>query len=188
MKSLLALVQPLDLAPRTVDLPAWLRERLETVAPRAAERGVALALRPGAPDAAVFDPQHLARAVDNLLDNALRHAPDGGRVTLGARIDAAAGRLALDVEDDGPGVPAALQARLFEPFATGRADGTGLGLALAREVALAHGGDLHYLAPEPAAEPSPSGAAPAAGLPCGPAPRDPPQGARFALELPWPTS
>jgi len=52
--------------------------------------------------------------------------------------------LVLRVSDDGPGVAPALQASLFEPFATGRADGTGLGLALAREVALAHGGDLRY--------------------------------------------
>ena len=52
-----------------------------------------------------------------------------------------------------------MRARLFEPFATGRADGTGLGLALAREVALAHGGDLRHVALE--------------------------RGTRFELELPW---
>lgn len=49
-------------------------------------------------------------------------------------------RLVLRVDDDGPGGPPSLLANLFEPFNTGRADGTGLGLALAREVALAHGG------------------------------------------------
>ncbi|PWS21057.1 sensor histidine kinase, partial [Enterococcus faecium] len=77
---------------------------------------------------------HLARAVDNLLDNALRHAPGGGRVVLSAMRDDAV--LRIHVDDDGPGVAESLRPQLFEPFATGRADGTGLGLALAREVAL----------------------------------------------------
>ena len=189
VQSLLALVQPLNLAPQRIDLPAWLQERLDGVAPRAAARGVALALRPGAPGDAAFDPQHLGRAIDNLLDNAVRHAPQGGRVVLGAAVEstAAGQRLVLQVDDDGPGVPEALQARLFEPFATGRADGTGLGLALAREVALAHGGDLLYLPPgdanaaaEADAQHDPdndaTGAVPAAAPRCG---------TRFALELPW---
>ncbi|RZJ60242.1 MAG: HAMP domain-containing histidine kinase [Acidovorax sp.] len=193
VQSLLALVQPLNLAPRRIDLPAWLQERLDAAAPRAAGRGVALVLRPGAPAQAEFDPQHVGRAIDNLLDNAVRHAQQGGTVTLGAVVQPA-DRLVLQVDDDGPGVPEALQARLFEPFATGRADGTGLGLALAREVALAHGGDLHHVAlggatakasteaPEAIDAPAaphhdPAGATPPAAAP--------PRGTRFALELPW---
>ncbi|MCS4511304.1 sensor histidine kinase [Xylophilus ampelinus] len=180
VQSLLALVQPLHLAPQRIDLPAWLQERLDAVAPRAAERGVALALRPGAPGHAVFDPQHLARAIDNLLDNAVRHARQGGTVALGAAVEPA-DRLVLQVDDDGPGVPEALQARLFEPFATGRADGTGLGLALTREVALAHGGDLQHVplggAAAIAASDSPTADGADAALP--------PRGTRFALELPW---
>lgn len=176
VQSLLALVQPLNLSPQRVDLPTWLQERLEACAPRAAERGVALLLRPESPSHAVFDPQHMARAIDNLLDNAVRHATQGGTVVLGATVEHA-DRLVLQVDDDGPGVPESLQARLFEPFATGRADGTGLGLALAREVALAHGGDLHHVplasADAPTfAETSTDGAAPQ-------------RGTRFALELPW---
>jgi two-component system nitrogen regulation sensor histidine kinase GlnL len=50
--------------------------------------------------------------------------------------------LRIEVEDDGEGVPAAIAATLFEPMVSGRADGTGLGLALAREIAREHGGDL----------------------------------------------
>lgn len=158
VQSLLALVQPVTLAPVRVDLRGWLDDRLVGIADRAAARQVNLTVDMAAPAHAVFDPVHLARAVDNLLDNAVRHAPRGGHVVLGAaRPDE--GRLMLRVDDDGAGVTEAMQARLFEPFSTGRADGTGLGLALAREVALAHGGDLRHgvLAP----------------------------GSRFELELPW---
>jgi signal transduction histidine kinase len=48
----------------------------------------------------------------------------------------------LQVEDDGPGVAAAIAARIFEPLVTGRSGGTGLGLALARRIAAAHGGTI----------------------------------------------
>ncbi len=173
VQSLLALVQPLNLQPRSVALAAWLQERLDTARPAAEARGVRLALQgDGAAGAAeaVFDPAHAARAIDNLLDNAVRHAPEGGEVLLSAHVDAARSTCTLVVEDDGPGVPEALQAQLFEPFATGRADGNGLGLALAREVALAHGGELHY-APRHAGGPQ-------GGNGSG-------SGARFTLELPW---
>lgn len=169
VQSLLGLVQPLVLAPREVALPDWLDERAATVAQRAADAGVAIVVRHDGPAMAVFDPVHLARAIDNLLDNAVRHTPRGGRVTLAAlRDEASASALAsgstpaplrLRVDDTGAGVDEALQAQLFEPFATGRADGTGLGLALAREVALAHGGDLRHVALDP--------------------------GTRFELEIPW---
>ena len=160
VQSLLALVQPVTLATVPVDLPAWLAERAAGVQGRAEVARVELRVIPGAPAEALFDPIHLARAVDNLLDNALRHAPSGGRVVLSAAHDEAV--LRLRVDDDGPGVPESLQPQLFEPFATGRADGTGLGLALAREVALAHGGELRH-------------------VPL-------PQGTRFDLEIPWRTS
>ena len=165
VQSLLGLVQPLALAPREVALAAWLDERAASVEARAAGAGVALVVRRDGPVSAVFDPVHAARAIDNLLDNAVRHTPRGGRVTLAALRDepAVAGRapapLRLRVDDTGSGVDEAVQAQLFEPFATGRADGTGLGLALAREVALAHGGDLRHVALDP--------------------------GSRFELELPW---
>lgn len=53
--------------------------------------------------------------------------------------------LRVDVLDDGPGVPAALRDTLFQPLVSGRADGTGLGLALAREIASEHGGELRYM-------------------------------------------
>ena len=161
VRSLLALVQPVTLAPAAVDLDDWLEQRAGAVRDKAEARGIDLRREPlpdGMPRSATFDPVHLARAVDNLLDNAVRHAARGGQVVLGAS-RTAEGALRLRVDDDGEGVPEARQPQLFEPFATGRADGTGLGLALAREVALAHGGELRHVALAP--------------------------GTRFELELPW---
>ena len=63
-------------------------------------------------------------------------------VRLGERVVRAA--LRIDIVDDGRGVPAELRDTLFQPLVSGRPDGTGLGLALSREIALEHGGDLRY--------------------------------------------
>lgn len=158
VQSLLAVVQPLNLQLQKVELAAWAEARIAAVHARAAAKDVRLELQTE-PMCAELDPTHLARAVDNLLDNAVRHAPEGSLVRMQVQ-RTARGRLVMRVEDDGAGVSPELQGQLFEPFATGRSDGTGLGLALAREVALAHGGDLTYNA-------RPEG------------------GARFELELPW---
>jgi signal transduction histidine kinase len=104
-----------------------------------------------APEATLLlDSAILRRALDNLVQNAIRHTPAGGTITLRAthlRADhLRAGHdgdwLRIDVADSGPGVPDELRATLFEPFVTGHADGTGLGLAIAREMAEAHGGSL----------------------------------------------
>jgi signal transduction histidine kinase len=90
------------------------------------------------------DPAQLARALRNLGDNASRHAE--GHVDLGLQIRGA--NVAVVVEDDGPGIPAADHERVFERFvrldeSRARASGgTGLGLAIAREIASAHGGSL----------------------------------------------
>lgn len=87
----------------------------------------------------------LERMVRNLVDNAVRHSPDGGsiRVTLAPR----EGGVEIAVEDEGPGVPASDRTRIFEPFfrsdgARADASGSGLGLPIAREIARAHGGDV----------------------------------------------
>jgi hypothetical protein len=89
---------------------------------------------------AMLDPALARRALDALLDNAVRHTPDGGAVTLRAK--RVGDTIRVEVADIGPGVPPELRETLFEPFVTGRADGTGLGLAIARELAEAQGGRL----------------------------------------------
>lgn len=86
----------------------------------------------------------LVRLLRNLIDNAAAHAPDGTPVRI--RVEAGESHVRFVVEDDGPGVEETIRQRLFEPFARGsherEASGAGLGLAIARDIARAHGGDL----------------------------------------------
>lgn len=97
------------------------------------------------------DADRLQQALLNLARNALEAG--AGTLTLrtraeyGLRLGEGVARMALrvDVADDGPGVPASLRDTLFEPLVSGRVDGTGLGLALSREIAHEHGGELRYV-------------------------------------------
>jgi signal transduction histidine kinase len=136
---LLAMSQRAAPRPVCVDLAAFLAEQASRHKEIASAKAVTIVTR--SPDgSAAFDPALIGRVLDNLLTNAIRHAPGHGKVLLSA--ERGAGRLVLTVADNGPGVPADMTERLFEPFVTGRADGTGLGLAIARELADAHGGRL----------------------------------------------
>jgi len=82
----------------------------------------------------------LARALDNLLGNALRHTPKNGWVRISA--ERRENDCLLAVEDSGPGIPKDLRGKIFEPFVSFRSNGTGLGLALVREIVEAHGGTI----------------------------------------------
>ena len=91
------------------------------------------------------DPDQLHRLFLNLAKNALEAMPEGGRLSFRSRHDG--GSVLVDIGDTGPGLPAAVQERLFQPFArSGDSAGTGLGLAISREIARAHGGELRLLA------------------------------------------
>lgn len=94
-------------------------------------------------DVADVDPAHLERILENLVTNALRHTPSGTQVWIGAEPLGRCG-VRLIVEDDGPGIPEAVQASVFEPFRRGNlpgyVPGTGIGLALVAQFARLHGG------------------------------------------------
>lgn len=90
---------------------------------------------------------HLQQVLTNLCQNAVQHARDSGAgpfARLVTGVDASSGRTYLEVCDRGPGVPAADLDRVFEPFFTTRAEGTGLGLYIARELCAANGATLQY--------------------------------------------
>jgi signal transduction histidine kinase len=92
-----------------------------------------------------MDAGQIEQAVCNLLLNALQAMPEGGRLLMSTRREG--GMVEISVGDTGPGIPEEMHARVFEPFFSTKASGTGLGLPLVREIALAHGGDLRLESP-----------------------------------------
>jgi two-component system sensor histidine kinase TctE len=85
------------------------------------------------------EPVWMEELINNLVDNAMRYAPEGGTVTV--KCGACDGAAWLSVEDSGPGIPAHERERIFERFYRGHAEqgeGSGLGLSIVREVANAH--------------------------------------------------
>jgi len=89
---------------------------------------------------AVFDPDQLKQAVDNLLRNAIDATPDGGRVRLQARRDGP--DHVIEVIDEGPGIPADIVPKIFDLYFTTKADGTGVGLAVTHQIVEAHRGRI----------------------------------------------
>jgi two-component system, OmpR family, sensor kinase len=100
-------------------------------------RGVSIIVD-AADERAHLDPARLRQAVENLVDNAIRHSPPGAAVHVAAGREN--GRAWVRVDDDGPGFSPEMLPIAFEPFAGGTADGAGLGLAIVRTVAGSHGG------------------------------------------------
>lgn len=105
-------------------------------------RGVLIAIEPSAALIAQGDSRQVVQILVNLIGNAVRHSPEGGTVAISFNRSAGAAR--VNVADQGPGVEAADQQRIFERFERARSDegGTGLGLAIARRLARAMGGDI----------------------------------------------
>ncbi len=92
-----------------------------------------------------MDPDRMAQAVGNLLSNAIKFTPPGGTISVG--VGAQDGEFWISVTDTGPGIAPEEQTRIFTPFYRGRTDrrfpqGMGLGLGIARDLVLAHGGRL----------------------------------------------
>ncbi|MEQ6351894.1 ATP-binding protein [Ralstonia pseudosolanacearum] len=129
-----------------VTVGEWLDSVVANIADDVADRQLTLAVHADfAPAHHVCDPRLVARALLNLIRNAMRYA----RQAITVRAEAGTyGSLCLTVEDDGPGIPAAERARVFEPFYRLDASrdrhtgGFGLGLAIVRRIALVHGGEV----------------------------------------------
>lgn len=131
-----------DLAFVETDLVALAHDVGSSFLEQAASRSIALELdAPAQPVWVALHPELFSEALGNLLDNALRYTPAGGRVL----IDFTAMPPAVRVSDNGPGVPADQREAVFERFARGRdasGEGSGLGLAIVRDIMELHGASV----------------------------------------------
>jgi two-component system sensor histidine kinase BaeS len=109
---------------------------------RAAATNVELRVQAGAGLPSLeLDPMRMRQVVSNLVDNAIRVMPGGGTITLSAAVRD--GELAIEVADDGPGIPPELLATVFDRFSKSpESRGSGLGLAIGRAIVTAHGGTI----------------------------------------------
>ncbi|MFW8628165.1 sensor histidine kinase [Deinococcus sp. ME38] len=135
-----------DLRPQRTDARTLLEHARQRFALPCEERGVTLLIGPLPPALPVWtDPERAAQILGNLLGNALRHTPPGGRVQVSAQ--GRAGRVQITVQDTGCGIAPEHLERVFERFfradaARTRGEGSGVGLTVARGLARALGGDL----------------------------------------------
>jgi signal transduction histidine kinase len=134
-----------------VDLHQLIRQAGALLASQLAERGIVIEehLQAAAP-CLRCDPEQMTQVLLNLLHNALQILAHGGTIRIGTRDGD--GRLTIVIDDDGPGIAPAERNRIFEAFFCRREGGVGLGLAIVRQIVLAHDGDIR-------ADASPAGGA-----------------------------
>jgi signal transduction histidine kinase len=144
-----------------VDMRALCERAYVTFAEEARTRGIDYELALGEGAVLITDGDRVLQIVTNLIANALHWTPEGGRVDLG--LAAQNGEVSVAVSDTGPGIAPQEEERIFRPFWSGDGGGTGLGLTIARELALALGGRLELHS-------------------------EPGRGSRFVLVLPVPAS
>jgi signal transduction histidine kinase len=135
-----------------VDVAALVHDVVADAAVLAEANGIRLTTPPGPAPVCPVDEPTVRRAIANLVDNAVRYAPAGSAVDVA--VETTDDEVAVVVTDHGPGIPPDQQDRVFQRFWRGRGDtrGTGLGLPIANQVALAHGGELTLRSPGPAGD------------------------------------
>ncbi|HEX9388811.1 MAG TPA: HAMP domain-containing sensor histidine kinase [Anaerolineales bacterium] len=136
----------LELNRSPVQLNDWLVSTLSPWEAAARQKGLAweMNLSPDLPVVRI-DPDRMAQALGNILSNAIKFTPSGGKVSTTVNFEG--GQLSIQVADTGPGIPLDEQEKIFQPFIRGSqgrriVEGMGLGLNIAREIIVAHGGDI----------------------------------------------
>jgi signal transduction histidine kinase len=89
-----------------------------------------------------FDPDQLRRVLVNLFENAVSVTPEGGTCAVRVKLERDGGDAVLTFADNGPGIPPEHLDKIFEPYFTTRREGTGLGLAMTKQIVLLHGGSI----------------------------------------------
>jgi signal transduction histidine kinase len=139
----------LELLPerKMVDLGVWLHKTVAAMRPLAELAGITIAIdAPCTKTILAVDKRLLTRALENLLDNAIRYTPHGGTISVGWTQQA--DRFAFTVADSGPGIAPQDLSHIFEPLYRGETSrnrqtgGAGLGLTIAQQIFRAHGGEL----------------------------------------------
>ncbi len=129
-----------------VDLSDVVIETVEQMKPLIDRQSLAVSVLVPEPVTVIGDRRQLQRLVTNLMDNAVKHTPAGGRIEVG--LTRASGRVRLGVADTGPGIAPTSLPHIFEPFFRGdesrsrESGGAGLGLAIARRISLLHDGRI----------------------------------------------
>lgn len=133
-----------------VDLVGLAHERADGLRVRAADRGIEVIVDAEEPVAHMSaDDDMVRRALDNVLDNALRHAPDDSTIRID--INRTESHWTVSVSDEGPGVPEAEMSRIFDPLVRGESSrnrstgGAGLGLSVVRRIMQVHGGSVNVV-------------------------------------------
>ena len=136
----------LELNRSPVQLNDWLVSTLSPWEAAARQKGLTWAVD-ASPDLPVvmMDADRMAQAIGNILSNAIKFTPAGGKVSTTVNFDGS--QLSIQVADTGPGIPPSEQEKIFQPFIRGSqgrriVEGMGLGLSIAREIILAHGGEI----------------------------------------------
>ncbi|WP_163874392.1 sensor histidine kinase [Paenibacillus favisporus] len=136
--------RPLNKAP--IDLPVVFQQSIDSLSPGAGHKSIVINSHLAADCIVSGDAHLLERALSNLLDNAVRHTPQGG--TVDVRCNKEEGKIAFMIRDSGPGFTAEELERVFEPLYRGEASrnrstgGSGLGLTISQRIIRQHGGEL----------------------------------------------
>jgi len=145
LKRFLDLGKAAELHREPCDMTALIEETAALLKPRCTHAGIELHWQPPTSNKELIVPgdrDQLRHLLLNVATNAIEAAGPGGWVNIGLQI--ADSRLQIDIIDSGPGPPPEVAERLFEPFVTGKPEGVGLGLAVAKQVAEAHSGSLTW--------------------------------------------
>ncbi len=141
LNDFLAFARPPELNLDERDITALVRHICDVERPGAEKRGASLELAvPPEPVLARVDAPKMHQIVANLVRNAVEAVTSNGRIVVS--LEGTPDAVIVHVQDDGPGIPAVVQARIFEPFFSTKESGTGLGMSIVHSLVSLHGGSI----------------------------------------------